>query len=361
MPTLPLHLEPTPLIEDPPLPRDPKLHAEVEDLISRLKLSFVMASNGTLPRSPKGVDLVNQRFIASRTPQARAKYGQKAKTIVNTEALRRQQFGQHAELSAADYQKLGYAALVEHQAKLEQSAALSKFANSFEQWWINKQKAEAAAQAQAADKAAGAAYKKMRVKVIDVACIEDTSEWGADEIAIGGMIIAPNGDSAPIDDSTVSDDVHSGDDVALHQTFATWNIDTKPDFPHIYGVVVALAERDDGGFWQWIHNLWDEVSPEVKTLVTTGVGAAIGGSVGGVIGAIAGAVIGAIVGFVISAFDNPDDILGTHTVMMTLADDTKSYYDWAKLTATGGWPFHLNYYGDGSHYRVNAAYKIYPN
>ena len=142
MPTFPLHLEPSPLLVDPPLPREPALQAEVESMIARMKLSIVMACSGRLPRSPSGVDLVNQRFVASRTPQARKLYAQKATTILNNETLRRQQFGEHAEISPAEYQKLGYPSLAQA-AELARFAALATVGRSFLQWWVNKQKQEA--------------------------------------------------------------------------------------------------------------------------------------------------------------------------------------------------------------------------
>jgi hypothetical protein len=181
---------------------------------------------------------------------------------------------------------------------------------------------------------------------------------GSDEIALGGIQTFPNGNSAVIEQFMASDDFDEGETAAVDRVFASWDIDTGPNWPHVYSVMVAMAEKDDGGFWAFLHGLWNEVAPEVKELIATGVGTAIGGALGGIWGAAVGAVAGAIIGWIINTFDNADDIIGMKTFVLTLGAATRSYYDWAELTKPGGRYYLVNYTGDGGHYSMNGCFKV---
>jgi hypothetical protein len=358
VPLVPIKIQPSPLLIDPPLPADSALRPAIDDLVARLKLSFTMAANDVAPRVLEGVDRVFHDFLATRRPEARSTYRTQAQRLLARPDLRAQHFGLHASMSPPTYQLSGFKGLPRLQvpkSPTTRGTPKLSFGTGFAQWWKDQQ----AKQKQAADEQAGQAYKKMRLKILDVHCFDGTSELGADEIAIGGVFTGPFGGSLPVNETMVSDDFHEGDDVGMHLTFCEWGIDQQPGWPHYYGAIVMLCEKDDGGFWDMIHNLWEQVAPEVKALIAAGVGAAIGGTFGGALGAIVGAVVGGIVGWIISIFDNADDLLGVRHLTMTLAADTKSYYDWAKLTAPGGYPFHLDYYGDDSHYRVTGAFKVY--
>jgi hypothetical protein len=358
MPPIRLEIKPSPLLVDPPLPSDPKVRPALDDLLARLKVAFVMAASDVQPAAPDGVDGVFHEFMTTRGAQARASYRAGAQRLLAQPELRAQHFGRHATTSAATYQTTGFQGLgridvagagAPPDLKLALSPALMT-------WW---QEQQAKQQQAAADLQAGQAFTKLRLKILDVRCFEETDEWGSDEIAIGGVYTGPFGGSLPVDQTVVSEDFDEGEDVPMHLTFCEWGIDQNPDWPHYYGAIVMLCEKDDGGFWDMIHKLWDKVAPEVKELIAMGVGAAVGGSFAGALGAIVGAVIGALVGWIINLFDNADDLLGSRTLTMTLASNTKSYYDWAQLTAPGGYPFQLQYHGDGSHYQVTGAFKVY--
>ena len=357
----------SPLTIDPPLPTHPGLREAIDDLIARTNLSLCMVAAESQPRAAGGVDQVFRSYLSSRKPAVRQRYTQRAQSLLAaTESTRSLHFGRYATLSRTHYEAAGSDGLRKQVTIPKLDPEAIRTALQKQEFWQDLmaairayREAEAKKMEADADAKAGAAFKRMKVFVHHVHCFEDTSEWGADEIALGGVVTDPFGNTGVVKEFMVSDDFDKGETAAVDRVFASWTIDTGPGWPHVYAVMIAMAEKDDGGFWEFLKALWDKVAPEVKELIATGLGAAIGGVSGGLWGALAGAVVGAIVGFIINAFDNPDDILGAKTLVMTLAAATKSYYDWAKLTAAGGWPFLANYYGDGGHYSLNGYFKVY--
>jgi predicted ABC-type sugar transport system permease subunit len=126
-----------------------------------------------------------------------------------------------------------------------------------------------------------------------------------------------------------------------------------------------MAEKDDGGFYDFLKQLWEFVDDKVKTAVAGAVGAAVGAALGSVIpgignllGALAGWLVGVLVGWIISWFDNPDDIVAVRTFTMTLGAATKSYYDWAKLTTAKGCAGTVSFNGDGGRYRLGYTWRV---
>jgi hypothetical protein len=208
----------------------------------------------------------------------------------------------------------------------------------------------------------GLAFKKMRLFIRSVKCIEETSEIGSDEINLGGTVTDPFGNTSVVQQFEVSDDFDEGESVnyGTSKVFATWDLVTKtPGFPYVYAGVIAMAEKDDGGFYKFLNELWKMVEDKVKTAVGAAIGAAIGGAIGNVLGAVVGAIVGALVGWLISLFDNADDIVAVKPLLMTLASCKKSYYDWAQLTSANGWTTTMHFKGDGGHYAVTASFKIF--
>jgi hypothetical protein len=223
--------------------------------------------------------------------------------------------------------------------------------------------------AAALDRAEGAKYKKLGLFVKKVDCIEETDELGSDEIAMGGSKTNPDGSTHLIKQFVIDDDFDVGETKTFAgngKKFAEWNLVTNVEFPCVYGAVMVMAEKDDGGFHDFLVELWKlvgetvvkEVSKGVGSLVGAAIGSAFGG-IGAVIGAAIGWLIGALVNWIIELFDNPDDIVATKTFLLGLGAATKSYYEWAKLIG----PSNLastNFNGDGGRYRVWWQYRVYP-
>jgi hypothetical protein len=221
-----------------------------------------------------------------------------------------------------------------------------------------------------ADLQAGLTFKKMKLFIRRVTCLEETSGIfeGSDEINMGGSATDPLGNTSKVNEFVVSDDFHKGKhvDFGMSRVFHTWDIQTKKEgFPYVYAAVIALAEKDDGGFWKFLKELWEKVKSTVTGAVSALAGAAIGAALGaafGGIGAIVGALVGALIAWLINIFsDNADDILGAKVMLMTLGAANKSYYDWAELTSPQGWtlPKPMLFKGSGGRYEVELAYRVF--
>lgn len=193
-------------------------------------------------------------------------------------------------------------------------------------------------------------------------CVEETDEWGSDEINLGAVAADPFGHTSIDPQFQISDDFDTGELVTypgIGQKLTGFNIVTSEPWPHVYTVTLGMAEKDDGGFAKFLQELWDYVKDKVNALIAAGLGAAIGAEVGGIVGAVIGAVLAAFFAWVFSWFNNADEILGAKVLRMTLNSPRKSYYDWAKLTSQNGWTAVTNYYGDGGHYRVAYGWKVF--
>src|SRR5262249_31691116 len=141
-------------------------------------------------------------------------------------------------------------------------------------------------------------------------------------------------------------------DFGASKAFYTWNIETKKEgFPYVYCAVIALAEKDDGGFSDFLKDLWQKVGSMVE--------GAIGEAIGGLIGASVGRVVAEFVLWLDNSLYNSDDILGAVPLILSLSVANKSYYDWAKLTSPQGLTDTLTFTGDGSHYEVDVAYRVF--
>jgi hypothetical protein len=70
--------------------------------------------------------------------------------------------------------------------------------------------------------------------------------------------------------------------------------------------------------------------------------------------------VGAFVGWIFSMVDDPDEPLGAVPVLLVLGAATRSYYDWAQLTAPQGRRDTLTFARDGGKYEVDLAWKVFP-
>ncbi|NGN67355.1 hypothetical protein G5C51_26055 [Streptomyces sp. A7024] len=144
--------------------------------------------------------------------------------------------------------------------------------------------------------AATAPLTKLSFRIHKVKCVEETNELGKDEFYLGGNTIDESGDVHKVSQFKVMS-CHSGD-VKTYlppREFSWFNIAEAPvKFPKGYFVVLGAAEKDGGGFADYLDKLLDLV----KTKVIAAVAAAIGGIIGAPGGPIT-AAIGACVGYVV--------------------------------------------------------------
>ncbi|MBW8814504.1 MAG: hypothetical protein JF588_13845 [Caulobacterales bacterium] len=370
---------------DPQAPASPELKALLTDVQNKMKLSFAMAAAGVAPAQPSATDKLFQSFMANRPQAKRDKARAHAQTLLSAApAVRQTMFGRYGVIESAAYkgadqaqQTLGVTKV--DGAKLQ--ASLTAFGENDAAQVVAPPASFAAKTLTAIDLSAlrrlkpidpdvlaGAKYKKLGLFINSVHCIEETDGWGSDEIAMGGVATAPDGTTFKIGEFMVSDDFDAGETKTYSgkgKLFHEFNIRTDKNWPHVYACVVCMAEKDGSGFGDFLTQLWDKVGDEVKAAIAGAVGGAIGAALGSFFGPL-GTALGTAIGWLLGALVNwilgffQDDIVANHTILLGLGAATKSYYDWAKLTADPPHQFSVDYNGDGGRYRVWFSLSVYP-
>ncbi|HLL72569.1 MAG TPA: hypothetical protein VK363_14090 [Pyrinomonadaceae bacterium] len=378
MPNIPINRVASPVLIDADLPQEPNLRAVANDVLAKLRYSLTAAAAEEQSAAASGqVDKLIREFLATRSAPVRARARANARAIMESAPQQRQKhFGRYAAITLNDYRAVGSDNMESRVGALQvNSAALKKGLESLHKR-LSVAHLEAAkpapsrgagANPQAGqsnpDLEAGKRFKKLRLFIREVRCIEETSDGpGSDEINLGGTIVGATGNTVLVDQFQVSDDFDAGERRDPNRVFGSYSLRTESQgFPYVYTAVVVMAEKDDGGFYKFLKELWEKVGDKVQQavagLVGAGVGAALG-AIAGPIGAVVGAVFGALIAWLISLFDNPDDIVGVKTVQLGLGACTKSYYDWAKLTAAQGLKSTLFFKGDDGRYEVDLSWKV---
>jgi hypothetical protein len=383
-PVMPVLKAFSPVLVEPAMPSTPELRAVAEDVLAAFRYAFTVAAAHDVAQAVGDVDKPMSEFLKSRSASSRGRYRQIATALLASPApIRAMHFGRYAAVEPKEYLTLGSEKVRSQVVPLQVEPTavrpslralghrLARVDEIAPHLLINQKVLAAAGQnikiKLDPDLVAGLAFKKMRLFIKSVTCLEETSGVfeGSDEINMGGTVTDPFGNTSQVGEFVVSSDFDEGEVVnfGTSKTFAAWNLATaSTGFPYVYGAVIALGEKDDGGFWKFLQELWAKIEEKVTELVSTlalaAIGAAIGAEFAG-IGAIVGAVVGALIGWLISAFDNGDDIIGAKPVLMTLASCRRSYYDWAKLTTPEGWTTTLHFKGSGGRYDVNVGYRVF--
>lgn len=372
MPKIKIVKEFSPIFIDPPLPSDPALRAVIDDVLAKFRYAFSAAAAAEEQAiTLQGLDMTFKAFLDTRSASARTRLRERSQSLFSASSgvmgvgVNAHPFGRYTALSPKDYRTFGFDGLSDRFGKL--SVASEPLVNSLnrlhDRLLVSMPNPSNAHNRNAdTDAASGLMFKKMRLFINKVRCKEETDGPTSDEISLGGTKTNPFGSTTIVDQFRVSDDFDEDEVVnfGMSKKFAGWNLQTAPvGFPYVYTAVIAMAEKDDGGFYKFLKALWEEVDGKVKAAIAGLVGAAIGGAIGSVIGAVVGMVVGALIAWIIGLFDNSDDIIAVKTVVMGLASSKKSYYDWANLTAAGGSKFTLNFNGDGGRYVVDCSFKVF--
>ncbi|WP_337185356.1 hypothetical protein [Phenylobacterium sp.] len=384
--TATLARSPSLVVVDPQPPAAPEVRAVLNDVADRLKLGFAMAAAGVKPAEATDADRLFQAMVASRPAAAREKGQARAQSMLAAPAATRANFfGRYGVIDSARYKGLDDAGRTVGKVAVDGArlqGALAKFGDNdavriegapslFKARTLKAIDLKALRKLKAIDPdvLAGAKYKKLGLFLNSVHCLEETDEWSAsDEIAMGGTATAPDGTTRKIPEFMVSNDfdagekkVYGGRGRLLHE----WSIFTNSNWPHVYSAVLVMAEKDEGGFGKFLQELWDKVGAEVKKAIAGAVGSAIGaalgsffGPLGAGLGAAVGWLVGLLVDWILSWFK--DDLIAMKVIQLSLGAATKSYYDWAGLTANPARQFSMNFNGDGGRYRVWCSLSVYP-
>lgn len=208
----------------------------------------------------------------------------------------------------------------------------------------------------------GLAFRLHEVKCLDET---DPERGGKDEISLGGTTLDDKGNVAEIKEFSVGkyndNDVNTFDPPKTLATFAL-----KEEFPKTLSVFLALAEKDLGGFADFLEKLFEAIQAEVTVILTalgiaagaiiggaigSTVGTAIGGPIGSIIGLASGLILGALITFVAGVLK--DDVFEPQVATVTLPDGSATFS--GSLTSP---VLSLVYADFGGKYRVKYSWEI---
>jgi len=203
-----------------------------------------------------------------------------------------------------------------------------------------------------------------------VKCVDETNPewWGDDEIGAGGVAINWDSESSEISEFRVGNSFDDGESKTYDppRVMKSFSLDGAT-YPCDFSVVMALAEKDNGGLSKFIEDLWDAIKSHVDailkavgtaaglaagTAVGGATGTAIGGPLGALIGAALGAILGALIGWLISALK--DDIFEPQAAALHLPNSL-SAFSGGSLTSP---LMTLDFRDFGGHYRAYYSWRL---
>lgn len=173
----------------------------------------------------------------------------------------------------------------------------------------------------------------LKLKLHSVKCLDETEpEWiGSDEISMGGVTLNDKNNEESLSEFEVYNGFDDNDVKSYNppRVLRQFNLDAV--YPKTFSAFIVLAEKDNGGFSNFIAELYKSIKVELQIIIDAlGVaagaligseiggelGAAVGGPIGAIIGIAVGAILGALIGWIIYALS--DDIFPTQMAMVAL-------------------------------------------
>lgn len=370
---------------------DTELLKIAEDALHGLKYSFLAAA--TNQDKPFAAGSVEENFrlaIATRKPEKRASYQSIAKAIADQTTTERQlAFGRYANLSIEEYSRKGFAATRLPALQLD-SAKLTAAVKQIQVAPVATAPLAAVAAPTPIHTLSGGAsggipsakVQSVGFYITEVKCVDETdgflgSELGEDEIQIGGMGIDEVGNTfkiKPFDVKNKKGDFDENDNPVVTYPFPGklfYQFDTtKTTFwPKNYAAIVYLAEVDNGGFADFLTNVWKEAAPAIKQKIEealTAAGIAVGTTFGiPAIGAIIGKILGKILGWVLDELVKwligllQDDMFAPGTAPIRLNTAEGATYlnspGWSSLCSPEG---KFTFTGHGGKYTVKCRWVV---
>ncbi|MEU9898013.1 hypothetical protein ACIBCS_14485 [Streptomyces phaeochromogenes] len=201
-----------------------------------------------------------------------------------------------------------------------------------------------------------AALHKLELRIHRVKCLDETSEWGSDEIHLAGTSVDESGDTLKIGQFKVRS--FDDGDVKVYdppRRFHWFGLDEGTRYPKSYFVTLVLAEVDWGGLADYVGALLDLIKKKVTAYLAAAIGGAIGAS-GGPVGILIGMAVGAAVGWVFDQLKGlfGDEVFKPVTVNAVIPSLTGR---WAGRPFTA--PAVADYRGHGGHYQLTYDWRMY--
>lgn len=156
--------------------------------------------------------------------------------------------------------------------------------------------------------------KELHLKLASLKAVRrfgwEVTDWGDDYIVCGGDALDSTEQHVKVPQFFVNTFKQDGENFNIEPdtTFAKFDLNRPGLWPRAFMANVFLAEKDaDGGFIEFLQQLWEAIGKEVVKLATDLALIAIGAGIGAaalsefpIIGTIVGAVIGAVIGMLVS-------------------------------------------------------------
>jgi hypothetical protein len=156
----------------------------------------------------------------------------------------------------------------------------------------------------------------------------ELGERGSDLIHLGGTTIDATGVTKKVNEFRLGK--YDDDDVSLYdppKIFSSFNLKEGTDWPKFYFATLVIAEKDWGGFADFLNDLTDEIEKYVVKKLAQELGIAIGVASGGIIGALIGLVVGWVVGEVLDWLQEAwsDDIFDATTICIEISKENPRF------------------------------------
>ncbi|MEV0225986.1 hypothetical protein [Streptomyces sp. NPDC050704] len=200
------------------------------------------------------------------------------------------------------------------------------------------------------------ALHKLELRIRKVKCLDETAEWGSDEIHLAGSGVDASGDTLEIGRFRVRS--FDDGDVKVYdppRPFHWFYLTEGIAYPKSYFVTLVLAELDWGGLAEYVNALTDLVRKRVVDRLGAAIGGAIGAS-GGPVGVLIGMAVGAAVGRLFDRLKGlfGDDVFRPVTVGAVIPALTGR---WSGRPMTA--PAVADFRGFGGHYQLTYDWRMF--
>ncbi|WP_328496948.1 hypothetical protein OHS59_32705 [Streptomyces sp. NBC_00414] len=200
------------------------------------------------------------------------------------------------------------------------------------------------------------ALHRLELRIRRVKCLDQTFEWGSDEIHLAGTGVDESGDcpqTGPFKVRRFEDgDVKEYDPP---RRFHWFGLDEGAGCPKSYFVTLVLAEADGGGLAEYVDTLLELVRKKVTAHLAAAVGGGTGPS-GGPAGILIGMAVGTAVGRLFDELKGlyGDEVFKPVTVCAVVPALTGR---WAGRPVTA--PAVADFRGHGGHYQLTYDWRMY--
>jgi hypothetical protein len=208
----------------------------------------------------------------------------------------------------------------------------------------------------------------LKFEVEKVKCVDETDPefLGKDHIHMGGTQVDDKENQVKIGQVEVGD-FNDGDFALYNPPYELSSFPLDEKYPKDFAIFLSIAEKDNGGFADFLSELYDAIKAELELIfaalgawagaeigavIGSSVGTTIGGPIGTILGTIAGFILGAVVGWIVSALR--DDIFEPQIASIHLPTGDATF-EGGSLTSPS---MTLVYIGHGGKYKLVYRWRI---